>query len=144
MAKQVGTFIRNLDVCGISFPVIRATPEEVPTLASESELLDGFFDAENGRIVIRKGLSPSLERDAIAHEAMHAFLYTSGLQELMKQAMGEKKFRGFEEVLVRVATPHLSKFFASPKPAKSKKPTSKPMFPSVAKAAKRTGKKRIA
>lgn len=123
MKSKKKQLIREIQVCGVTFPVYRASVEEVPDLVQDGELLDGFCDFERGCIYIREGLSPSLERDAVAHEVGHAFLCCSGLQEILRDRIGAKKFKGFEELLVRVATPHISHFFglgSGPRLAKTK------------------------
>lgn len=109
------THIRDIDVCGILFPVLRAHPDDVPELVEEDRLLDGFVDFERGIIFVREGLSPTQERDTIAHETFHAFIATTGIGHLLRDRIGAEKADEFEELLVRIATPHLSKFFGPTK-----------------------------
>lgn len=131
--------LRDIEVCGITLQVVRAHPDDVAELVRDGEILDGVCDIANGRIVVREGQPTELERDSIAHEVIHAFLYLSGLQEILKDRIGHEKFEGFEELLVRVATPHIAKWFGLT-------PTRPQILkaPRVARVAAKRGRKQVA
>lgn len=108
------TLIRTYRIGGIVWHVYRADPAHVPALHDGDRVLEGVTDTSTAEIHVREGLSPSLERDAIAHELLHAFLYATGLAHVIEARIGAG-YADFEEVLVRVATPHLVGFFESQK-----------------------------
>jgi Zn-dependent peptidase ImmA (M78 family) len=94
-------------ICNVLVPIVRATSEQMPELTNEGED-DGFFCPSRTLIVIRAGQSETQERDTIAHEIGHAFLYLSGLQHLLKAITNwPKGYDDLEECLVRIAAPHL-------------------------------------
>lgn len=97
-------------VCGVRVPVVRATADQIPDLAEDGRLLDGYFCSTQSVIFIRDGQSHTQERDTIVHEVAHAFLYLSGLGHRLEEVVGPALFERFEEGLVRMATPHLVAF----------------------------------
>jgi hypothetical protein len=107
-APKALTLLHTLAVGNVQFPVYRATPDEVPELLDGGAVLDGYVDFERCCIYVREGQSETQERDTIMHEAVHAFLSVTGLKHLLKGAVKKKiDFEEFEELFVRIATPHL-------------------------------------
>jgi hypothetical protein len=99
--------LRTIRICNVLVPIVRATVEQMPELESEGTD-DGFFCPSRTLIVIRAGQSETQERDSIAHEVGHAFIYLSGIGHILKGVTAwPKGYDDLEEVLVRVAAPHL-------------------------------------
>lgn len=107
--------VRTLTICSVRVQVYRATVEQLPDLKGA----DGWFDETRCVIWLKAGQTPTQERDALFHEACHAFLYLSGLTTTLKMMLGPVRAKrwdetdddvGLEETLVRQATPHLVAF----------------------------------
>lgn len=101
--------VRTLTVCGVRVPVIRGTVEQIPELRdADGAMLDAYFCLERLAIFVRAGQSPTHERDTIVHEAVHAFLYLSGLTHRLKGFFRKfEAYERFEEEIVRQITPHI-------------------------------------
>lgn len=101
--------LRRLKFAGLTIPVIRSTPELTPELTGEDgSVLHGVFVPSLMLIFISAGQATTVERDSIAHESVHAFIYVTGLGHVLEEAVPDEKVRErLEERLVRVATPHI-------------------------------------
>lgn len=100
--------LRTLTICSVEVEVYEASAEECSDLLRDGCVADGTFSSENSSIVLRAGQSPSQRRDSFLHEVGHAFLYLSGLGHLLEASLPKSaKYAEFEELLVRLATPHL-------------------------------------
>lgn len=99
-------------ICGIRVPVIRASEEQVPDfLGTDDTINDGFFDGKTSTIYLRRGQSPTVERDTLCHERAHAFLQLSGLKNLLEAVVvWPKGYDDFEELLARLAAPHIGTY----------------------------------
>ncbi len=96
-------------ICGIRVPVVRATAEQATELTdADGDPNDGFYCGKTATIFLRKGNSPTQERDTLNHERCHAFLALSGLQNLLTATVQwPQGYDDFEELVVRIAAPHL-------------------------------------
>lgn len=90
----------SVHVCGMSFVVWLATPEERPALADNDGECDFFTDT----IWIREGLSRARTRDVLAHEILHALFEGSGVGFYLTAL---SKNKNAEETIIRMTTPHL-------------------------------------
>lgn len=101
---------RVAKVCGIDIPIYRATVEQEPALRdSDGELLDGQFQpTPTPRIIVRVGLSKSVEKDTLIHEMGHALMLYSGCRELVNMSTPVGfDIDAFEEAVIRILTPHI-------------------------------------
>jgi hypothetical protein len=92
-------------VCGIEIPIYR----EPDLRDSEGALLDGhFLPTPRPRILIREGLTKSVEKDTLIHELGHAFAVYSGLRDFFAgQVRKSVDVADFEETIIRILTPHI-------------------------------------
>lgn len=104
MKQQIGV----QTICGVRVPIFRADVADAPMLRDEDtgETLDGRFDGEKGVIYVRRGLSRTLERDALNHEILHALLAYSGARSFLA-GLARGMSSDHEETLMRILAPHM-------------------------------------
>lgn len=97
-------------VCAIRIPIIRGPLTLLPELRDEDtgDVLDGRFVADRPAIFTRAGQRPTLERDSINHELVHALHLYSGAREFLHGEMrAPSRASAVEETYIRIITPHL-------------------------------------
>ena len=110
-----------VQICNIEYDIIEADDTE------KHELDDcfGYCDNDNLEITIWEGLKPSQERDTMFHEIQHAIWDKGGLCDFVAKELGierdSTKLRDFEEVFIKLQTPHLIGALASLRASKGKK-----------------------
>lgn len=68
--------LRKVDICGRTFEVIEATPEENAELVD----LDGLCDSNAAIIWITAGKAETVQVDTLVHEIMHGAIEATGLR----------------------------------------------------------------
>lgn len=95
----------TLTVCGLTYRVVYATPDEVHHLEDS----EGYASLHTNTIYVREGMPKSRTRDALVHEIMHAFLEGGGVGSFLKDNFkgDADAFEKFEETLIRLVVPSL-------------------------------------
>jgi len=97
-------------VAGVDVPIYRATAKEIPELKNDDgEDLHGCFIPAKAMICITQGQPKTVERDTINHELIHAWIYLSGAQSVLRMLLKKPDdLVDAEETLVAVLTPHIA------------------------------------
>jgi hypothetical protein len=102
-------------VCGLSVPLCFASEKEDATLKGAH----GYYDPDTGVIVLNKSLPAGSDATFLVHEVLHALLNTSGALRATAATLGididkpagRKQMDTWEEVFIRVITPHVLETF---------------------------------
>jgi hypothetical protein len=97
-----------VNICGIDYEVQEHSIEECPQLADAYSAIVHM----QSLILIRKGLEPTLFRNAVMHEIQHGIWEHSGLRETT-EALTDMKV--IEETHIQIFTPHWIAALASMK-----------------------------
>lgn len=100
-------YIGTIDAAGIPFKVYMVDQPK----SDKSEAF-GTTNRITHEIEIKRGMSKEFTFDTLLHEVQHAIWECSGLYELVVRAGVDKPFE-FEELFIRVMTPHLVKALKS-------------------------------
>ena len=111
--------MKHIKICGIAVPVRTATEDEDDGLKKAY----AYYDIEDGVIVLNKKLPANSDISFLTHEVLHAMLSSSGALRVtaatlgidIDKTAGLKRMELWEELFIRVVTPHIVETFGGPK-----------------------------
>lgn len=112
--RKLGT----LDISGTAHDVCIGNSSDHPALGGAA----GVYESDHLRIWLEAGLPKRKIEEVLTHETLHAIWYLAGVNYATAAALGlsadDPRLAAWEEMLVRILTPHVKSVFGLPKVCK--------------------------
>lgn len=100
--------IKEFSLAGQSWTAYTVSRREMRVLDKRTP--HGLCSYEEQHLYIRRVKNKSAFRDAFIHEFSHAFIYATGIGDVLALGYKGDDFISWEESLVRLVTPHIATF----------------------------------